>query len=108
MKLKIKKGDIVSVISGSQKGKTGKVLAVSKKNLNVLVEGVNLRKKHVKPTQQSPQGGIITKEAPIHYSNVLLMDSKGKPTRVGIKKIEKKGKVSSVRFAKTTKQELTA
>jgi large subunit ribosomal protein L24 len=70
MKLKIKKGDQVKVIAGGDKGKTGKVISVSAKTMRVVVEGVNLRKKHVKPSQKNPQGGITAKESSIHYSNV--------------------------------------
>jgi len=106
MKLKIKKGDVVKVIAGSEKGKTGTVLAVKAQDMRILVEGVNVRKKHVKPSQQTPQGGVISKEAAIHYSNVMLMDGAGKITRVGIKKSEKGGKVTTVRVAKTTKQDI--
>lgn len=106
MKLKIKKGDVVSVIAGSNKGKTGKVLEILTKDMRVLVEGINLRKKHLKPTQKNPQGGVVSKEAPIHYSNVLLMDSKGKPSRVGIQRKEKGGKMVVSRVAKTTGEAL--
>jgi large subunit ribosomal protein L24 len=70
MKLKIKKGDSVTVNTGADKGKTGKVLKVYTNSLRVTVEGVNFKKRHVKPTQTSPQGGITTKEYPIHYSNI--------------------------------------
>jgi len=72
MKLKIKKGDQVKVIAGADKGKTGKVTKIMTKEMRVVVEGINLRKRHVKPTQKNPQGGIVAKEAPIHYSNVQL------------------------------------
>jgi large subunit ribosomal protein L24 len=107
MALKIKKGDTVRVIAGANKGKVGKVLAIDTKNLRITVEGVNLRKKHIRPSQKNPQGGIETKEAPIHYSNVMLVDSKGKPTRVSIKRVrEKDGKIAVTRIAKTTKQEI--
>lgn len=102
MKLKIKKGDSVQVISGANKGKTGKVLRVDTKDFRIVVEGLNLRKKHVKPTQTSPQGGIISKEAPIHYSNVQLMDKSGKPTRVGFEMSKKGKKEVKARIAKTT------
>lgn len=106
MKLKIRKNDTVKVISGSNKGKTGKVLRVYTKTMRVLVEGVNILKRHTKPTQANPQGGIIAKERPIHYSKVMLMDGAGKPTRVGIK-VTKKGKeITRTRIAKTTGKEL--
>ena len=108
MKLKIRKGDMVQVIAGGSKGKTGKVLQVMPTEMKVLIEGVNVVKRHVKPSQKNPQGGITTKESPIHYSNVLLMDSKGKPTRVGMKKIKDGKKTKVVRVAKTTGDELVS
>ncbi|NSL52581.1 50S ribosomal protein L24 [Calidifontibacillus erzurumensis] len=93
----VKKGDKVQVISGKDKGKQGVVLAAYPKKDRVLVEGVNIVKKHSKPTQMNPQGGIISKEAPIHVSNVMPIDPKtGKPTRVGYKVIDGK----KVRIAK--------
>jgi large subunit ribosomal protein L24 len=93
----VKKGDKVKVISGKDKGKTGVVLAAFPKKNRVLVEGVNLIKKHAKPSQENPQGGIITKEAPIHVSNVMPIDPKtGEPTRVGYKIVDGK----KVRIAK--------
>ena len=82
----VKKGDKVMVITGKDKGKTGVILAAYPKKDRVLVEGVNIVKKHSKPSQLNPQGGIITKEAPIHVSNVMVLDPKtGEPTRVGFK-----------------------
>ena len=82
----VKKGDKVIVITGKDKGKTGVILAAFPKKNRVLVEGVNIVKKHSKPSQMNPQGGIINQEAPIHVSNVMLIDPKtGEPTRVGIK-----------------------
>ncbi|PKR76586.1 50S ribosomal protein L24 [Halalkalibacillus sediminis] len=80
----VKKGDKVVVISGKDKGKEGAVLEAFPKKDRVLVEGVNYVKKHAKPSQENPQGGILTQEAPIHVSNVMPVDSKtGEPTRVG-------------------------
>ncbi len=108
MKLRIKKGDIVMIIAGSNKGKTGKVLEVNLKEMRVVVEGANIRKRHVKPSQKNPQGGIVTKEGSIHYSNVQLMDSKGKPSRIGIKKVKKGDKTVSTRIAKTTGEALAS
>jgi len=97
-KLHVKKGDIVVVIAGKDKGKKGRVLAAYPKKDRVLVEGVNLVKKHQKPNPANPQGGIVTQEAPIHVSNVLIADPKtGEPTRVGIKILENGKKV---RYAK--------
>lgn len=82
----VKKGDKVQVISGKDKGKQGVILAAFPKENRVIVEGVNIVKKHSKPSQLNPQGGIITKEAPIHVSNVMPLDPKtGVPTRVGYK-----------------------
>lgn len=85
MAMKIKKGDQVIVITGRDKGKTGEVLKSIPKDNKVLVQGINLVKRHQKPTQENA-GGIQTKEAPIHVSNVALIDPKsGKATRVGFK-----------------------
>jgi large subunit ribosomal protein L24 len=84
--MKIKKGDDVIVIAGKDKGATGKVIAADPKRERVVVEGVNLVKRHTKETNQGPrgakEGGIVTKEGPIHVSNVALVED-GKPTRVG-------------------------
>lgn len=85
MAMKIKKGDQVIVITGRDKGKTGEVIKSMPKENKVIVQGINLVKRHTRPTQESA-GGIITKEAPIHVSNVALIDPKdGKATRVGFK-----------------------
>ena len=93
----VKTGDKVMVITGKDKGKTGVILASFPKKNRVLVEGVNIAKKHSKPSQMNPQGGIINQEAPIHVSNVMPIDPKtGEPTRVGIK-VENGNKV---RYAK--------
>ena len=88
---KIKKDDLVQVITGKDKGKTGKVLSVDVKNHKVLVEGVNKVFKHSKPSMANQQGGIIEKEAPIDISNVMYVH-KGKPVRIGFQG-EKKDKV---------------
>ena len=83
--MKIKKGDQVIVITGRDKGKTGEVIKSMPKENKVIVQGINLVKRHTKPTQESA-GGIISKEAPIHVSNVALIDPKdGKATRIGFK-----------------------
>ena len=96
LKLKIKKGDQVIVLSGDDKGKTGEVVKAMPKEGKVVVQGINLVKRHTKPSQVSA-GGIITKEAPIHVSNVALVDAKtGKGTKVGYKEV--KGR--KVRFAR--------
>ena len=97
MKLKLKKGDKVIVTTGKDKGKTGEITTVFPKENKVVVSGVNMVKRHTKPSQESA-GGIISKEMPIHVSNVALVDPKtGKATRVGYK-VEKDG--HKVRFAK--------
>lgn len=88
---KIKKDDLVQIITGKDKGKTGKVLSVDTKNNKVLVEGVNMVSKHSKPSMTNQQGGIIEKEAPIDISNVMYVH-KGKPVRIGFQG-EKKDKV---------------
>ncbi|MDP4161695.1 MAG: 50S ribosomal protein L24 [Bacillota bacterium] len=94
----VKKGDKVMVISGKDKGKTGTILAAYPKQSRVLVEGVNIVKKHSKPSQANPQGGINSQEAPVHVSNVMPIDPKsGKPTRVGSKTVDGK----KVRVAKS-------
>ncbi len=95
--MKIKKGDTVTVIAGKDKGKEGKVLAVNAKNSTVLVENVNVVTKHTKPSAANQQGGIITKEAPLHISNVMLLVD-GKATRVGFQMNGDK----KVRVAKAT------
>ncbi|MFD1778888.1 MULTISPECIES: 50S ribosomal protein L24 [Fredinandcohnia] len=93
----VKKGDKVQVISGKDKGKQGVILESFPKKDRVLVEGVNIVKKHSKPSQVNPQGGIISQEAPIHVSNVMPLDPKsGTPTRVGYKDVDGK----KVRVAK--------
>lgn len=82
-KIKIKKGDTVRVITGSQKGKEGAVLRILPQENKAIVEGINVVKKHNKPNAQNPQGGITEKEAPIHISNISLLTADGKTTRVG-------------------------
>lgn len=77
----VRKGDVVFVRSGSAKGQTGEIMSIDTKHSRVLVKGVNLRVKHLKPTQANPQGGIVQREAPIHISNVSPVVD-GKPTRV--------------------------
>ena len=96
--MKIKKGDTVQVISGNDANKTGRVIKVFLERDRVVVEGINMVKKHARPTQDNPQGGIIEKEATIHISNVMMIAG-GKPTRVGYKTLEDGRKV---KFAKST------
>jgi large subunit ribosomal protein L24 len=103
IKLKIKSGDTVKVIAGDHKGSEGKVLRVDREKNKAIVEGVNMVSKHTKPSAKSPQGGIVKKEAPIHISNIALIDPKSKTaTRVGIK-VEGDKKV---RFSKKSNQVL--
>jgi large subunit ribosomal protein L24 len=84
-KIKIKKGDLVKVITGEHKGLDGSVLKIIKASNKVIIEGVNIVKKHKKPDSNNPQGGIVEKEAPLDISNVSLVTSDGKPTRVGFR-----------------------
>ena len=98
MAAKIKKGDTVVLLTGKDKGRTGRVLSVLPKAERVVVEGLNMVKRHTKASQSDPQGGIKTKEAALHVSNVAVADSNGKPTRVGFRTEGDK----KVRFAKTT------
>jgi large subunit ribosomal protein L24 len=99
-KTHIKKGDMVKVLAGENRGDTGRVLEVDRDRNRAIVEGLNLNKKHSKPTTANPQGGIVEKEGPIHISNLMLIDPKGgKPTRV-VRKAEKGGKL--VRISKRT------
>jgi large subunit ribosomal protein L24 len=98
MAAKIKKGDRVVVLTGKDKGRQGAVLKVLPQEQRVVVEGLNIVQRHTRPTQFDPQGGIKNKEAPMHVSNVAIVDSKGKATRVGFRMEGDK----KVRFAKTT------
>ncbi|MBV9511174.1 MAG: 50S ribosomal protein L24 [Caulobacteraceae bacterium] len=98
MASKIKKGDRVILLAGRDKGKQGEVLQVMPKEERVVVGGLNLVKRHTRPSQGDPQGGVKTKEAPLHVSNVALVDSNGKATRVGFRLEGDK----KVRFAKST------
>ena len=84
-KLKIKTGDTVKVIAGDHKGAEGKIQKVLIDKNKAIVEGINMVKKHTKPSAKNPQGGIVEKEAPIHISNLSLLTSKGEATRVGYK-----------------------
>ena len=100
MRLKIKKGDKVRVISGSNKGSEGEILSINKGTNKAIVEGVNIVKKHNKPGAQNPQGGITEKEAPIHISNLSLITPDGKTTRVGFRYDEG----VKVRYSKKTNE----
>ncbi|MDP5000591.1 MAG: 50S ribosomal protein L24 [Flavobacterium sp.] len=103
IKLKIKSGDIVRVIAGDHKGSEGKIVRVLREKNKAIVEGVNMVSKHTKPSAKNPQGGIVKKEAPIHVSNLSLIDPKSKETtKVGFKQDGDK----KVRFSKKSNQVL--
>lgn len=103
IKLKIKSGDTVKVIAGDHKGLEGKVVRVDREKNKAIVEGINMVSKHTKPSAKSPQGGIVKKEAPIHISNISLIDPKSKEaTRTGTRTEGDK----KVRFAKKSNQVL--
>ncbi len=97
-KLNIRKGDTVMIIAGDSRGQQGKVLRIDTDTNKAIVEGVNLVSKHTKPNTKSPHGGIIKKEAPVHISNLKLIDNSGKPTRIGRKIDPKTEKL--VRYSK--------
>ena len=99
-KIKIKTGDNVKVITGNSKGSEGKVLKIVSEKNRLMVEGVNMVKKHMKPNAQNPQGGIIEKEAFIHVSNVSLLTPSGETTKVGYRMDENK----KVRFSKKSNE----
>ena len=94
-KIKIKRDDKVLVIAGEHKGSEGKVIKVMRDQNKAIIEGVNMIKKHAKPSAQNPQGGIVEKEAPIHISNLSLTTAEGEATRVGYRVED----VNNVRFA---------
>ena len=103
IKLKIKSGDTVRVMAGDHKGSEGKVLKVLRDKNKAIVEGVNMVSKHTKPSAKNPQGGIVKKEAPIHISNIALVDPKSKETtRTGVRTEGDK----KVRFSKKSNQVL--
>ncbi len=103
-KFHIKKNDVVLVLSGEYKGTEAKVLEVITKTDKAIVEGVNMVSRHTKPDAKNPQGGIVKKEAPIHISNLMLVEpGTGKPTRIG-RKLDDKGKL--VRYSKKSGEEI--
>ncbi|MBQ2493566.1 MAG: 50S ribosomal protein L24 [Bacteroidales bacterium] len=104
VKFHVKKGDMVFVNAGNEKGKTGKILKIDRKNMRAIVEGLNMVTKNTRPNANNPQGGIIKQEAPIHISNLQVVDpSKGGPTRIG-RRLDSKGKL--VRYAKKSGEEI--
>ncbi len=102
-KIHIKKGDTVKVIAGNERGVTGKVLMIDAKKRRAFVEGVNMVSKHTKPSAANPQGGITKKEASIHISNLMIIDSKGNPTRIG-RRLNEENRL--VRYSKKTGEEI--
>lgn len=101
----VRKGDEVVVVSGKDKGKRGKVLLVDAKKGRVKVEKINLIKRHVRPSQKHPQGGIVEKEGTLHISNVRLWDHKaGAPCRTGVKFIEREGSKKAARRVRVSKK----
>ena len=98
-KLHIKTGDTVKVLSGADNGKTGKVTSVVLEKGRAFVEGINMVSKHTKPSAANPQGGIVKREASIHISNLMVVDSKGQASRIG-RKVNEEGKL--VRYSKKT------
>ncbi|HEY1752153.1 MAG TPA: 50S ribosomal protein L24 [Caulobacteraceae bacterium] len=104
MAAKIKKGDRVVLLTGKDKGRTGNVLRVMPKDNRVVVSGLNMVQRHTRPSQGDPQGGIKHKEAAVHVSNVAIVDSNGKATRVGFEVRDGK----KVRVAKTTGEVINA
>ena len=103
MSIHIKKGDIVKVIAGDSKGSQGKVLEVDVEKYRALVEGVNMVSKHTKANAKNPNGGIVKKEAPIHISNLMVIDAKGNATRIG-RRMGENGKL--VRYSKKSGEEI--
>ena len=104
MKLHIKKGDTVQVLAGDDRGATGRVLKVFRTKQRAIVEGVNIVTKATKPNAKHPQGGLVKMEAPVHLSNLSLLDPQTKkPTRIGFRKNEQ-GK--TVRYSKKSNQEI--
>ena len=102
-RLKIKSGDIVKVISGGSRGKEGTVISIDRSKDRVVVEGVNIVTKHVKPNASNPQGGVVKVEAGIHISNLMVVDAAGNATRVGRRRNDE-GKLT--RYSKKSNEDL--
>ncbi|MCB0483773.1 MAG: 50S ribosomal protein L24 [Flavobacteriales bacterium] len=103
MKLTIKKGDNVKVLAGDSKGQSGRILRIDLKKMRATVEGVNMMKRHTKPSAQNPDGGIVEKEGTIHLSNLMFIDAAGNATRLG-RRESKEGK--SVRYSKKSGEDV--
>jgi large subunit ribosomal protein L24 len=106
MKLKIRKDDTVRIIAGNDKGKEGRVVQVLPEKMRIVVEGINVRKRHMRPTPNAQQGSILEREMPIHYSNVMLLDGSKNVTRLGVKVVEQNGETKRVRIARSTEEEI--
>ena len=105
--MQIRKGDTVYVLAGSSKGKTGKVLHIDTKKNRAIVEGINMRKRHQRPTQKSPKGGVVSVEASIHVSNIALYSSTiGGPTRIGTRIMDDGGTKRRVRIDRKSGEEI--
>ena len=105
MPLRLRRNDMVMIVSGDSRGQTGKIIKVLHKKNRAVIEGKNLVKRHTKPTRKVQQGGIIEKEASIHMSNLMLLDPKtGNATRVGMRVIESGKKAKRVRYSKKAKE----
>ena len=100
--MKYKVGDNVKIIAGDQKGSSGKIIKIYRAKNKALVEGINIVKKHNKPNANNPKGGITEKELPIHVSNISLLTSDGKPTRIGYRIVKDK----KIRFSKKSGEEI--
>lgn len=97
---------MVKVIAGDDRGEIGRVLEVDHKKMRILVEGVNIHTKHARPSQSNPKGGRQQREFPVHYSNVMLVDSDKKQTRIGIREDNRGGKTVKIRVARTNGKDL--
>ncbi len=107
-RLHVRKGDTVLILSGNDRGKRGKVLKTFPERNRVVVEGIAFMKRHTKPNQKVPQGGIIERERTIHASNVMVIDPRtGQPTRIGYRKLVVEGRKQRVRYSKKSKETLS-
>jgi len=102
IKLKIKKGEIVKIIAGDDKGKQGRILSINRNTFRAIVEGINMATKHTRPTAKNTKGGIIHQEASVHISNLMLIDAQGNATRVGRRVDEATNKL--LRYSKKSEE----
>lgn len=108
VKTRLRVGDLVEVIAGKDKGKRGKITRLLKKQNRAVIVGVQVVKRHLKPSQKNPQGGVTTQEAPIHLSNVMIVDPKtDRPTRIGVKVVgTSDGKKKTIRISRSSGEAL--